>query len=100
MVQEALYVREVTNAIPEMVSPSEAARRTSLSRSTIDRLCAQGRLEKKQVSDGRVAITVESIERHLAELNDPLHSARKRAGAARMYADLFPLHLDEFGVDA
>jgi hypothetical protein len=100
MVQEALYVREVTNTIPEMVSPAEAMRRTSLSRSTIDRLCARGRLDKKQVSDGRVAITVESIERHLAALNDPALSARKRTGAARVYADLFPLHLEKFGVGA
>jgi predicted DNA-binding transcriptional regulator AlpA len=69
MVQEPLYVREVTQAIPEHLSITEAMRLTTLSRSTIDRLCAEGRLEKRRVSAGRAVITVESLERHLTELN-------------------------------
>jgi hypothetical protein len=74
MVQEPLYVREVTQAIPEHLSISEAMRLTTLSRSTIDRLCAEGRLEKRRVSAGRAVITVESLERHLAELNGAANS--------------------------
>jgi predicted site-specific integrase-resolvase len=71
MVEEALYVREVTQEIPDCMSPTVAMRKLSISRSTLDRLCAQGRLEKLRVSDGRVGITVESIQRHLAALNAP-----------------------------
>jgi uncharacterized small protein (DUF1192 family) len=71
MVEKALYVREVTGTtlIPEFLSVAELMRRTGISRSTIDRLCAQGRLEKRRLSDGRVGITVASWERHLAQLN-------------------------------
>ncbi|MDX6465363.1 MAG: hypothetical protein QOI27_403, partial [Gaiellaceae bacterium] len=51
MVQEALYLREVTQEIPNCVSPTAACRALTISRSTLDRLCAQGRLEKIRVSD-------------------------------------------------
>ena len=69
MVQETLYVREVTHEIPNCLSPTAACRALTISRSTLDRLCGQERLKKIRVSDGRVGITIESIERHLAELN-------------------------------
>jgi len=75
MVQRALYLREVTNGIPNCLSPSETLRRLTISRSTLDRLCAQGRLTKIRVSEGRVGITIESIERHLAVLNAPAEAA-------------------------
>lgn len=69
MVQEALYLREVTHEIPNCVSPTAACRALTISRSTLDRLCSQERLKKIRVSDGRVGITIESIEWHLAALN-------------------------------
>jgi predicted site-specific integrase-resolvase len=95
MVQEALYLREVTQEIPNCVSPTAACRALTISRSTLDRLCAQGRLEKIRVSDGRVGITIESIARHLAALNgspetvaapEPRISRRKRELQARSAA--------------
>jgi predicted site-specific integrase-resolvase len=94
MVQEPLYVREVTHEIPNCLSPTAACRALTISRSTLDRLCAQGRLEKIRVSDGRVGITIESIERHLAVLNgspetaapEPRVSRRKRELQARSAA--------------
>jgi hypothetical protein len=75
MVEEALYVREVTQEIPDCMSPTVAMRKLSISRSTLDRLCAQGRLEKIRVSDGRVGIAIESIQRHLVALNAPAEAA-------------------------
>jgi predicted site-specific integrase-resolvase len=95
MVQTVPYLREVTHEIPNCVSPTEACRRLSISRSTLDRLCAQRRLQKIRVSDGRVGITIESIAHHLAALNgspetaaasEPRISRRKRELQARSAA--------------
>jgi hypothetical protein len=95
MVQTALYLREVTKEIPNCVSPTAACRALTISRSTLDRLCAQGRLQKIRVSDGRVGITIESIAHHLAALNgtpetaaasEPRISRRRRELQARSAA--------------
>lgn len=75
MVQMSLYLREVTTELPNCLSPAETMRRLSISRSTLDRLCDQGRLTKIRVSDGRVGIEIESIARHLAALNAPAEAA-------------------------
>ena len=74
MAEAPLYVRGMNEALPMLVSRVEAARRLTVSIETVDRLAADGRLEKVRVSAGRVAIVVASIERHLDRLNTAPHN--------------------------
>jgi hypothetical protein len=69
MAAASLYVHGMNETLPMLVTRDEAARRMTLSVETVDRLAAEGRLEKVRVSAGRVAILVASIDRHLDRLN-------------------------------